>query len=121
MAQTNVGEIYEKGFGTAPDYANAAKWYQKAADQGYPRALINLGFLYEQGLGVPKDPVAALKLYRKAAGIEGTISLEGAGRPRPRRNSTRCARSSSARGRNSRRPVDCSTRNGSSRAGKSSA
>jgi hypothetical protein len=77
-AQTNVGEIYEKGLGTAPDYANAAKWYQKAADQGYPRALTNLGFLYEQGLGVAKDPVAALKLYRKATGIEGTISLEGA-------------------------------------------
>ena len=76
VAQTNVGEIYEKGAGTAPDYANAAKWYQKAADQGYARALTNLGFLYEQGLGVPKDPVVALKLYRKAAGIEGTISLE---------------------------------------------
>jgi len=78
VAQTNVGEIYEKGIGTAPDYANAAKWYQKAADQGYPRALTNLGFLYEQGLGVAKDPAAALKLYRKATGIEGTISLEGA-------------------------------------------
>ncbi len=78
VAQTNVGEIYEKGLGTAPDYANAAKWYQKAADQGYPRALTNLGFLYEQGLGVAKDPVAALKLYRKATGIEGTINLEGA-------------------------------------------
>ncbi len=78
VAQTNVGEIYEKGLGTAPDYLNAAKWYQKAADQGYPRALTNLGFLYEQGLGVGKDPVAALKLYRKAAGIEGTISLESA-------------------------------------------
>ena len=78
VAQTNVGEIYEKGLGTAPDYANAAKWYQKAAEQGYPRALTNLGFLYEQGLGVAKDPVAALRLYRKAAGIEGTISLESA-------------------------------------------
>ena len=78
VAQTNVGEIYEKGIGAAPDYANAAKWYEKAADQGYPRALTNLGFLYEQGLGVRKDPVAALKLYRKATGIEGTISLEGA-------------------------------------------
>ena len=72
-AQTNVGEIYERG----ADYANAAKWYRKAADQGYPRALINLGFLYEQGRGVPADPVAALKLYRQAAGITGTVNLEG--------------------------------------------
>ncbi len=77
VARTNVGEIYEKGLGATPDYANAAKWYQLAADQQYGRALTNLGFLYERGLGVPKDPVAALKLYRKAAGIAGTISLEG--------------------------------------------
>jgi hypothetical protein len=76
-AQTNVGEIYEKGLGAGPDYASAAKWYQLAADQGYSRALTNLGFLYERGLGVPKDPVAALKLYRKATGIAGTISLDG--------------------------------------------
>src|ERR1700693_3397906 len=78
VAQTNVGEIYEKGLGTAPDYANAALWYQKAADQGYARALINLGFLYEQGLGVTKDQANALKLYRKAAGLEGSINLDGA-------------------------------------------
>ena len=60
-----------------PDYASAASWYQKAADQGYSRALINLGFLYEQGLGVPRDQATALRLYRKAAGIEGSINLEG--------------------------------------------
>ncbi len=75
-AQTNVGEIYERGLGTAPDYANAAKWYRRAADQGYPRALINLGFLYEQGRGVPQDPVAALKLYRQAAGVAGSVNLD---------------------------------------------
>jgi hypothetical protein len=78
VAQTYVGEIYERGLGTAPDYAKAALWYQKAADQGYARAAINLGFLYEQGLGVPKDPAKALALYRKAAGIEGSINLDGA-------------------------------------------
>lgn len=77
-AQTNVGEIYERGVGGAPDYKQAAFWYRKAADQGYPRALINLGFLYEQGRGVPQDPVAALKLYRQAAGLPGTVSLEAA-------------------------------------------
>src|SRR6202790_5381338 len=84
VAQTNVGEIYEKGLGTPPDYANAALWYQKAADQGYPRALINLGFLYEQGLGVSKDQANALKLYRKAAGLEGSINLDGGPAPASR-------------------------------------
>jgi hypothetical protein len=69
QAQVYVGEIYEKGLGLPPDYAQAAIWYQKAADQGYARGLSNLAYLYEQGLGVPKDPVKALNLYRKSAGI----------------------------------------------------
>lgn len=75
-AQTYVGEIFEKGLGTAPDYSAAATWYKKASDQGYSRALINLGFLYEQGLGVQRNPAAALALYRKAAGLEGVIALD---------------------------------------------
>jgi hypothetical protein len=77
-AQTNIGEIYERGVGAAPDYEKAAYWYQKAADQGYSRALINLGFLYEQGRGVAKDPAMALQLYRRAAGLTGSVNLEAA-------------------------------------------
>jgi hypothetical protein len=77
-AQTNIGEIYERGVGGPPDYEKAAIWYRKAADQGYARALINLGFLYEQGRGVPKDPAMALQLYRRAAGLTGTVNLESA-------------------------------------------
>jgi uncharacterized caspase-like protein len=73
-AQTYVGEIYEKGLGTAPDYASAVSWYQKAAEQGHTRAQINLGYLYEQGRGVPKDPVQALSWYRRASGT--TIALD---------------------------------------------
>jgi hypothetical protein len=69
QAQVYVGEIYEKGLGTTPDYQQAALWYQKAADQGFAHALADLAYLYEQGLGVEKDPVKALNLYRKSAGI----------------------------------------------------
>jgi hypothetical protein len=75
-AQTNIGEIYERGVGGPPDYEKAASWYRKAADQGYSRALINLGSLYEQGRGVAKDPATALQLYRRAAGLAGTVNLE---------------------------------------------
>lgn len=67
-AQTYVGEIYEKGLGTPPDYAQAAQWYRRAADAGSSRAAVNLGQLYEQGLGVPKDASQAARWYRKAAG-----------------------------------------------------
>jgi hypothetical protein len=72
-AQNNVGEIYSKGLGTAPDYGMAFQWFKKAAEQGYSRAKINLGFLYEQGLGVPQDQAMALNLYREASGIEDEL------------------------------------------------
>ncbi len=68
-AQTNVGEIFERGLGGAPNPEAAAIWYEKAANQGNTRALFNLGTLYEQGLGVPQDRVRALDLYRQAWGI----------------------------------------------------
>lgn len=70
-AQNYVGEIYDKGLGTAPDPARAAQWYEKSAAQGLKRAKINLGYLYEQGLGVPKDMTRALNLYREASGLTG--------------------------------------------------
>lgn len=68
-AQTNVGEIYERGMGVQPDYEAAAMWYQKAADKNYSRAVFNLGTMYEQGLGVPQDSLKALNLYRQAWGV----------------------------------------------------
>jgi hypothetical protein len=68
-AQNNVGEIYERGLGGAPNYPAAVIWYQKAADQGYSRAQFNLGTLYEQGLGVDQDRLKALNLYRTAWGL----------------------------------------------------
>lgn len=75
-ARVIVGEIYERGIGVTPDYAEAARWYRLAADAGSKRAQINLGYLYEQGLGVTSDPVAALDWYRRAAGRDSTIELD---------------------------------------------
>lgn len=68
-AQTFVGEIFEKGLGQVADPLVAAQWYEKAADQGYSRALINLGYLYESGLGVEQDMVIAMNYYRQAVGF----------------------------------------------------
>lgn len=63
------GENYyygRNGFGQ--DYAEAVKWYRKAAEQGYARAQCDLGFMYENGRGVTKkDDYEAVKWYRKAA------------------------------------------------------
>ena len=78
-AQTNVGEIYERGVGVEPNYEAAVIWYQKAADKGYSRALFNLGTLYEQGQGVPADKMKALNLYRQAWGLpEDSVMYQSA-------------------------------------------
>ncbi len=68
-AQVNVGEIFERGLGSEPNYEAAAIWYQRAAEQGNARAQFNLGTLYEQGLGVEQDRMQALNLYRQAWGM----------------------------------------------------
>ncbi|MGL4575672.1 MAG: caspase family protein [Burkholderiaceae bacterium] len=68
-AQVNVGEIYERGVGGAPDYAVAAQWYERAIAKGSVRAMVNLAALYERGAGVSRDPAKARALYRQASGI----------------------------------------------------
>ncbi len=68
-AQTNIGEIFEKGLGTEPNYEAALIWYRKAAAQGNTRAQFNLGTLYETGQGVPQNKLEALNWYRQAWGV----------------------------------------------------
>ena len=41
--QIMVGTYYEKGMGVEQDYAEAAKWFRKAADQGNEYAQYELG------------------------------------------------------------------------------
>jgi chromosome segregation ATPase len=69
-AQYYVARIYATGMdNVAVDYAQAAVWYEKAAEQGYNEAKQELGYLYEQGLGVEKDLLKALNLQRDASGL----------------------------------------------------
>jgi caspase domain-containing protein/Sel1 repeat-containing protein len=74
-AQQNVGQIYEKGLGTEPNYAQAAEWYVRAAQQGLKSAQVSLGYLYERGLGVPRDTTIALYWYRQASDLPKAITL----------------------------------------------
>lgn len=67
-AQFYVGQIYEKGLGTAANPTRAADWYRKAAEQGFRSAQVSLGFLYETGSGIAADEAEALRWYRRAAG-----------------------------------------------------
>ncbi len=49
------------------DYAEAARRFRDAAEQGYLRAQFRLGAMYANGRGVSQDYAEALKWYRKAA------------------------------------------------------
>lgn len=80
-ARVIVGEVYERGMGVAPDYAEAARWYRLAAEAGSRRAQVNLGHLYETGRGVAQDPQAALDWYRRAAGRDVPIELDATPAP----------------------------------------
>lgn len=68
-AMNTVGEIFEQGLGTEPNYTVARFWYEKAAVEGYSPAQVNLARMYDAGLGVERDPITALAWYRKAWGI----------------------------------------------------
>ncbi len=49
------------------NYAEAAKWYRTAAEQGVASAAFSLGVMYDVGQGMPPDYAEALKWYRQAA------------------------------------------------------
>lgn len=68
-AQTNLGEIFERGIGGPPQPDLALQWYRLAADKGFARAQVDLGSMYERGNGVPQDTAMAMEWYRRASGL----------------------------------------------------
>jgi TPR repeat protein len=53
--------------GIKQDYAEALRWYLRAAELGDPDAQFNVGLIYENGLGVPQDPAEAMKWFALSA------------------------------------------------------
>jgi len=67
LAMFEIGAVYTEGRGIKADLAQAAKWYQRAADAGVTPAEYRLASLYEKGSGVGRDLAKARELYQKAA------------------------------------------------------
>ncbi len=78
-AQLLIASDYDHGRGIRQDYAEAARWYEKAAVAGDRVAQNNLGSLYQNGLGVTKDYAKALELYRKSAEQEFAMAENSLG------------------------------------------
>lgn len=66
-AQFQLGVNFGQGKGVVLDYAESAKWFRLAADQGIASAQYNLGWSYSHGKGVVQDYAEAVKWYRLAA------------------------------------------------------
>ena len=61
------GAAYYFGESVDKNFAKAAEYYRKAAEQGYAQAQCELGVMYEKGEGVPQSYAEALGWYRTAA------------------------------------------------------
>ena len=70
----NLGRFFnEFGHSIEPDITEAAKWYRKAANQGYAPVQFNLGNMYYYGQGVRQDYKEAVKWWKKSC--EGGFQL----------------------------------------------
>jgi localization factor PodJL len=66
-AEYEVAVRYAEGRGVTQSFNEAARWFERAANQGLAPAQYRLGSLYEKGYGVKKDLEAARRLYIAAA------------------------------------------------------
>lgn len=66
-AAFEIASRYADGKGVPANYAEAIKWFDRAAQKGLVPAHFRLGSLYEKGLGTQKDIGAAKRSYIAAA------------------------------------------------------
>jgi localization factor PodJL len=78
-AQFDLAVHYAEGGAGSRNYQLAARWYEKAAQQGLAVAEYRLGSLYEKGLGVGMDMQRAKDLYQRAAEKGNTHAMHNLG------------------------------------------
>lgn len=73
VAQFKMGECHFFDYGVAScDVDMAFIWYNKAAEQGHPRAMLMVAYMYENGIGVVLNQEKGVYWYQKAA-KEGVV------------------------------------------------
>jgi hypothetical protein len=58
--------MYLEGECVQKDGAEAARWFEKAADQGLQGSMATLAMMYNEGNGVARDPERAKEYYARA-------------------------------------------------------
>jgi hypothetical protein len=77
VAMGGGGYVIREGLNGGPaNPVEAAKWFLKASEQGYPDACFNIAHMYEEGVGVIKSGVEAEKWMKKY--VETAESKNGA-------------------------------------------
>jgi TPR repeat protein len=66
-AQSGLGASYYLGQGVARNYAEAARWFRRAAEEGDVVAQYTIGNMYYAGQGVAQDHAEAAIWYQRAA------------------------------------------------------
>lgn len=67
--QFSLGLQCASSTGVAQDYAQAADWYRKAAEQNHALAQFNLGTMYANGQGVVRDNAQSMVWFGRAANL----------------------------------------------------
>lgn len=99
-AQIELAYSSLKANGKPSDYAEAFRWYQKAADLDNREAQFGIGFMYLEGLGVSRDfkeafrwfSLAAEKGESSAQANLGWLYENGFGAPQDDAEAVRCYR-----------------------------
>lgn len=80
MAQYQLGWFYFHGQYIEQNYAQAAKWYEKAAKQDHQDAQMNLAVMYEMGRGISLDLNKAFYWFKQAATLNHPLAQYHVGR-----------------------------------------
>src|SRR6266704_2086777 len=68
--QIQLATAFQMGRGVAPNPAEAAHWFLRAADQGNPMAQAEIGYRYLRGTGVAMDERQSFQWFQRAAAEE---------------------------------------------------
>ena len=74
-----VGYYYENGIRTSVNLAEAAVWYEKAAQKGHAEAAMRLALLYAQGKGVEKNEKKAFTYIPTLSIMRDAVMRKGLG------------------------------------------
>ena len=74
QAQYYLAYMLDAGLGMGRDLYQAARWYQKSAEQDFLPAVVYMGYIYSIGHGVTRDEKQAFAWYTRAAQMGDAIA-----------------------------------------------